>query len=97
MSAYKTAGYTIYWKFPTATERMALAASLPEIGKVALQEDSQTYWILIGIGPNWYPLNSLHYMKAFHGEVIPAGHQRLVYGDYEILGDLVLEGELVIL
>lgn len=99
-SLYLRAGYTVYWSFPTALERIAVIPLLAEINKVALQEDNNSLWILRGILPNnWVPAGNLSYvpLKSFDKEEIPADHQRLVYGNFEIVGDLTLTGDLVLL
>lgn len=99
-SPYTVAGYFIYWKFPTAALRTAYIPARLEIGKVALQEDNSSFWVWLSVG--WYLLNSATAevytpTKSFDGEVIPATKQRLVYGDFEIIGSLELIGDLVTL
>lgn len=99
-SPYTTAGYFVYWKFPTAAQRTALTPEIAERGKVAYQEDNNSFWVwLVG---GWYLLNAAAIeayipTKSYDGEVIPLDKQRLVYGDFEIIGSLELIGDLVIL
>lgn len=100
MSLYKTANYFLHWKFPTSVERLA-AVTLPhEIGKVAWEEATSSLylrlvggWMLINAGA----VDSYVPISSYDGEIIPAGKQRLVSGDYEIIGNLELLGDLVIL
>lgn len=99
-SPYTTAGYFVYWVFPSATQRVALTPEVAERGKVARQEDNNTFWVWLSTG--WYLLNAAAVeayvpTKSYDGEVIPADKQRLVYGDFEIIGSLELIGDLVIL
>ena len=107
-SIYKIAQYTIFWKFPSVIERNALAAEASEVLKFALQESDNSLWMLLNHSPlTWMsiPLTSSAAVSAdiyipeasFDGEVVPSGHQRLVYGDFEIVGTLTLEGNLVLL
>ena len=102
MSIYKTANYFLHWKFPSSVERLA-AVTLPhEVGKVAFEVSTGSLYMKLVNG--WLLINSAASMaeaytpvKSFDGEVIPANKQRLVSGDYEIIGNLELIGDLVIL
>lgn len=51
MISYVSAGYTIYWRFPTAAERLAYVAKASEIDRVAHQLDDDTVWILKETSP----------------------------------------------
>lgn len=99
-SPYTFGGYFIYWKFPTAAERVAYIPEPAERGKVALQEDSVTMWLATASG--WVIINAAAIeayipTQSYDGEVIPATKQRLVSGEYEIIGTLELVGDLVLI
>ena len=102
MSIYKTANYFRHWVFPTTVERLAVVTSAGDVGKVAHQLDNDSLWMKLASG--WLLINSATSnlddytpTKSYDGEVIPVNKQRLVYGDFEIIGNLELIGDLVIL
>ena len=102
MSIYKTANYFLHWKFPTSVERLAAVILPHEVGKVALEVSSSSLYLKTTGG--WLLINSAAStaeaytpLQSFDGEVIPASKQRLVSGDYEVIGNLELIGDLVIL
>jgi hypothetical protein len=45
-SPYIVGGYAVYWKFPSAVERTALSPNLNEVGRIAYQEDNDSFWYL---------------------------------------------------
>lgn len=52
------ATYSIFWKFPTATERAAVIPIEAELGRVAWQADDNTFWLLIGLEPTWLEITT---------------------------------------
>lgn len=99
MSIYKTANYFLHWKFPSVTERIAVVTSPSDIGKVAQQLDDNSLWLKLTSG--WLLINpttgDYTPIQSYDGEIIPIKKQRIVYGDFEIVGNLELIGDLVIL
>ena len=102
MSIYKTANYFLHWKFPSSVERLAAVILPHEVGKVALEETSSSLYLRLSGG--WLLINSAAStseaytpVQSFDGEIIPVNKQRLVSGDYEIIGNLELIGDLVII
>lgn len=97
MNAYTIAGYTIYWRFPTGALREGVATIIPEIGKIALQEDNFTLWILVDNAPTWYPIGQNIPVISNDSDLIPINYQRMIHEEYEINGQLEIAGTLVIL
>lgn len=97
MNPYTIAGYTIYWKFPTGAERAGVATLFVEIGKIALQEDNFTLWMLTDNVPTWRPIGQNIPTISNDTDLIPANFQRIIYEEYEINGQLDIVGQLVIL
>lgn len=103
MSIYTVAEYTVYWKFPTAVERAALPnVTINEVGRIAWQQDDDSFWVLLSVGGSWLQLNASAIpgdmpIVSSSGDTILAGKQRIIYGDYEIVGSLTLEGDLVLI
>jgi hypothetical protein len=50
MSIYKTAHYFTNWRFPSSLERVAAVVPLAEIGKVAWQQDNNSFWVATAAG-----------------------------------------------
>ena len=102
MSIYKTANYFLHWKFPTSVERLAAIILPHEVGKVAFEVASSSLYLKLLSG--WLLINSAAStadpytpIQSFDGEIIPVNKQRLVSGDYEVIGSLELIGDLVVL
>lgn len=50
-SVYTKAGYAIYWKFPSATERNSLVPVASEEGRLAWQANDDSVWMLKATNP----------------------------------------------
>lgn len=60
MSPYVVAGYAIFWRFPSATEREAyVVPSVAEVDRFAHQLDDDSIWLLIEADPpTWKPMGA---------------------------------------
>jgi len=59
MNAYALAGYFVWWKTPSASERLAMGVSKNEVGKVAWQADTDTFFVLTNDSPiQWKELGT---------------------------------------
>lgn len=84
------------------TLAVALNDVLPNPGGVGAAGcviwSTTTLSLLRWSGTAWVTITETYdLLQSFDGEIIPANRQQIAYGDYEIVGNLELVGELVIL
>jgi len=98
MSPYETGHNFTHWRFPSAAERVEEVITTRGIGRIAWQMDDDSLWLMTPLGwINIASYASYTATKSFDGESIPLAKQHIVYGAYEIVGSLELNGDLVIL
>jgi hypothetical protein len=51
LSPYVVAGYSMFWRFPSAVERLAYEPVAVEVDRLAHQLDDNTVWLLASIEP----------------------------------------------
>ncbi len=71
------------------------------LGISYMPKDTAQFWIIFDALVDYIEAGYPEFIKTSIASgttlTIPAGYQHIVHGDFDIIGDLVLEGELVLL
>lgn len=96
MNPYVIARQSIYWRFPSSAERLALVGTPAEITKIAWQIDDNTLWMLIAAPGTWIEISTQGNGDYFtqiadgaiggHRVVKPTTAGKVGYADKDTLG-----------